>query len=88
MQVCKRDISDFIWPFLPPYMGDIPNPKMAFIFPISCIFALVFPLFMKHFPKCEGKGSFPKSKIKSLDIYLEKVLQLGASNLDDEKIIW
>ena len=58
--------SDFIWQFLPPYMGVIPNPKMAFIFPISCIFALVFPLFIKYFPKCEEKGSFPKSQIKSL----------------------
>ena len=35
--------SDFIWPFLGPYMGVIPNPKMAFIFPISCILALIFP---------------------------------------------
>ena len=58
--------SDFILPFLPPYMGVIPNPKMAFIFPSSCIFALIFPLFMKFFPKCEGKGSSPKSQIKSL----------------------
>ena len=58
--------SDFIWPFLPPYMGVIPNPKMAFIFPISCIFALVFPIFMKYFPKCSEKGSVPKSQIKSL----------------------
>ena len=58
--------SDFIRQFLPPYMGVIPNPKMAFIFPISCIFPHIFPLFMKYFPKCEGKGSFPKSQIKSL----------------------
>ena len=28
------EASDFIWPFLPPDMGVIPNPKMAFIFPI------------------------------------------------------
>ena len=27
--------SDFICPFLRPYMGVIPNPKMAFIFSIS-----------------------------------------------------
>ena len=47
-------------------MGVIPNPKMAFIFPISCILALIFPIFMKYFPKCSGKGSFPKSQIKSL----------------------
>ena len=58
--------SDFIWPFLPPYMGVIPNPKMAFIFPISCFLVLIFPIFMASFPKCEGKGSFPKSQIKSL----------------------
>ena len=58
--------SDFIWPFLRPYMGVIPNPKMAFIFPISWILALIFPIFIKHFPKYEGKGSFPKSQIKSL----------------------
>ena len=47
-------------------MGVIPNPKMAFIFPISCILALIFPIFVKYFPKYEGKGSFPKSQIKSL----------------------
>ena len=47
-------------------MGVIPNPKMAFIFPISCIFALIFPILLKYFPKCEGKGSFLKSQIKSL----------------------
>ena len=29
------EFSDFILPFLWPYMGVIPNPKMAFIFPIS-----------------------------------------------------
>ena len=58
--------SDFIWPFLRPYMGVIPNPKMAFIFPISCILALIFPILIKKFPKCVGKGSFPKSQIKSL----------------------
>ena len=58
--------SDFNWPFLRPYMGVIPNPKMAFIFPISCILALIFPILIKCFPKCVGKGSFPKSQIKSL----------------------
>ena len=58
--------SDFIGTFLPPYMGVIPNPKMVFIFPISCILVLIFPIFMTYFPKCEGKGSFPKSQIKSL----------------------
>ena len=49
-------------------MGVIPNPKMAFIFPISCILALIFPILIKYFPKCVGKGSFPKSQIKSLNI--------------------
>ena len=47
-------------------MGVIPNPKMAFIFPSSCILALIFPILIKYFPKCVGKGSFPKSQIKSL----------------------
>ena len=47
-------------------MGVIPNPKMAFIFPISCILALIFPILINYFPKCVGKGSFPKSQIKSL----------------------
>ena len=42
-------ISYFIWPFLQSYMGVIPNPKMAFIFPISC--------FLAQFPKCSGKVS-------------------------------
>ena len=60
--------SDFIWPFLPPYMGVIPNPKMAFIFPISCILVLIFPIFMKYFPKCSGRSSFPKSQVKSLHL--------------------
>ena len=43
-------ISDFIWPFLRPYMGVIPNPQMAFIFPISCILALIFPILINIFP--------------------------------------
>ena len=49
-------------------MGVIPNPKMAFIFPISCILALIFTILLKYFPKCVGKGSFPKSQIKSLTV--------------------
>ena len=49
-------------------MGVIPNPKMAYIFPISCILALIFPILIKYFPKCEGKGSFLKSQIKSLPL--------------------
>ena len=47
--------SDFIWPFLPPYMGFIPNPKMAFIFPVSCILVLIFQNFMIYFPKMKEK---------------------------------
>ena len=58
--------SEFILTFLWPYMGVIPNPKMAFIFSILCILALIFSILIKYFPKCEGKGSFLKSRIKSL----------------------
>ena len=61
-------ISDYIWPFLPPYMGVIPYPKMAFIFQISGILALIYPILIKYFSKCEGKGSFLKFQIKSLMI--------------------
>ena len=50
-------------------MGVIPNPKMAFIFPISCFLALIFPILIKYFPKCVGKGSFPKFQIKSLTLF-------------------
>ena len=69
--------------FLPPYIESFPfflyilqhplaritcNPKMAFIFPISCILALIFPIVVKIFPTVQGKGRsrFPKSQIKSL----------------------
>ena len=65
--ICESHLIYFIWPFLQPYMGVIPNPKMAFIFPISCILAIILPILMKYFPKCE---SFLKSKIKSPIIYL------------------
>ena len=61
-------VSDFIWSFLPPYKGVIPNPKMAFIFPILFILVIIFPKALKYFPKCNGKGSFPKSQIKSLGV--------------------
>ena len=54
--------SDFIWPFIPPYKGVIPNQKMANIFPFWGLFSQN----LKNFPKCKGKGSFPKSLIKSL----------------------
>ena len=58
-----RVCSDFYLAILPPYMGVIPNPKMAFIFPISIIKVLIFPIFifMIYIAKCEGKG---KRKIK------------------------
>ena len=36
-------------------MGVTPNPKMAFIFPISCILALIFPILIKYFPKSQVK---------------------------------
>ena len=51
-------------------MGVIPNPKMVLIFPISCILALIFPIVIKYFPKCEEKGSFLKSQIKSLNFVI------------------
>ena len=44
------ETSDFIWPFLRLYIGVILNSKMAFIFPISCILALIFPILIKYFP--------------------------------------
>ena len=69
-KLLSNTTSDFIWPFLTPYRGVIPNPKKAFIFPISCILVLIFPIFMIYFPKCEGKGSFPKPQIKSLTKFL------------------
>ena len=37
MLMIRKQFSDLIWPFLPPYMGVIPNPKMAFIFPIHVL---------------------------------------------------
>ena len=49
-------------------MGVIPNKKNAFIFPISCILVLIFPFYVIYFPKCEGKGSFSESQIKSLGL--------------------
>ena len=68
-------------------MGVIPNPKMAFIFPISCILALIFPILMKYFPKCLGKGSFPKSQIKSLQVFAESVLLPDIVITAAEKIV-
>ena len=66
--VHNEPFSDFIWPILRPFMGVIPNLKIAFIFPISCIFRTYFPNFIKYFPKCERKGSFLKSQLKSLGV--------------------
>ena len=67
------------WPFLAPYRSTIPNQKMAYIFPILCILGIIFPKSLRNFPKCKGKGSFPKSQIKSLPtvaspyhVFLEK----------------
>ena len=54
-------------------MGVIPNPKIAFIFPILCILALIFPILIKYFPKCEEKGSFLKSQIKSLTPFYQNL---------------
>ena len=37
--------SDFIWPFLPPFKGVIPNQKMVFnlfILQILCIFGILY----------------------------------------------
>ena len=69
-------------------MGVIPNPKMAFIFPISCILALIFPILIKYFPKCVGKGSFPKSQIKSLDHHHHNDDQLGYDEDSANGEIW
>ena len=62
-------------------MGVIPNQKMAFIFPISCILALIFPILIKYFPKCVGKGSFPKSQIKSLRVMGLKIVGRAGTHI-------
>ena len=49
---------------------------MGFIFPISCILALIFPILITYFPQGEGKGSFLKSQIK-LYIHIA-YLQIGS----------
>ena len=36
-------------------MDVIPNPKIAFIFPISCILALIFPILINIFPNGKEK---------------------------------
>ena len=71
LSIFEWHFSDYIQPFLQPYMRVIPNPKKAFIFPSSHILALIFPILIKYFPKCEGKGSFLKSQIKPLHFYTE-----------------
>ena len=63
-------------------MGVIPNSKMAFIFPISFILAHIFPILIKYFPKCVGKGSFPKSQIKSLHGHVALTFGWGQIPLD------
>ena len=63
----ESDVRDFIWPFVTPYMRVIPNPTIAF-FPNFMYFSSYFPIFIIYFPKCEGKGSVPKSQINSLDV--------------------
>ena len=51
------NLHSFIWPILSPYMVVITNPKIAFILPISGILALIFPILLEYFTKCEGKCS-------------------------------
>ena len=70
----QKGVQWFYLAILTPNMGVIPNPKMVFIFPISCILVLIFPFFMIYFPKCAGEGSFPKSQIKSL-VYLKDLFK-------------
>ena len=39
---------------------------MTFIFPISFILVVIFPISLIYIPKCKGKCSLPKSQIKAL----------------------
>ena len=71
--------SEFIWQFLRPYTGTIPNPKKAYIFPILCILGIIFPKSLKFFSKYKGKGSFPKSQIKSLSLNTTKQENISAN---------
>ena len=43
-------------------MGVIPNTKMDFIFQISCVLALIFPIFMKYFPNIWEKVASQNAK--------------------------
>ena len=54
-------------PVTPPYMGVIPNPKMAFIFPISCILVLIFPIFM---PPKELWEAYSNRTVRPLSVCL------------------
>ena len=56
---------DFLAIFMALY-GSHSQSNMAFISPISCILAVIFPILINYFPKCEGKGSFLKSQTNSL----------------------
>ena len=51
--------------------------------PISCILALIFQILIKYFTKCEGKGSFLKSEIKSLInlLLLNKKVLISTHNI-------
>ena len=61
------DGLDVVWRWLGVVWGvSTDPPKMAFVFPISCILAFIFLILIKYFLKCEGKGSFLKSQIKSM----------------------
>ena len=44
------------------HMGVIPNPKMAFIFPISCILALIFWFLWNIFPNVQEKVASQNQK--------------------------
>ena len=46
--------------------GSHSQSKNGLYFPNFMYFSTYFPNFSKYFPKCEGKGSFLKSQIKSL----------------------
>ena len=63
--------------------GSHSQSKNGLFFSISCILVLIFPFFIIYFPKCEGKGNFPKSQIKSLNVIVGPDLGLNClPNLD------
>ena len=58
--------SDFIWTFYLLIRESFPIQKWS-LFSQFCVFLeIFFPKLFENFPKCKVKGSFPKSKIKSL----------------------